>query len=493
MSNTPNLKLHLSQSMSLSPQLVASIRLLQLSSLDLEQEVVAALENNPLLEAEADEAPPASETELSFATLVGESVSAAMDAPQATEAMEATVGSGDIDNDDSFAVSEAWSAAGGEGDDDEDHPLRRAAAPQLGLRATLEAALVAEIADEADQAGMQRAVLALLEAIDDTGYLHASLPEICAAAATDAAMLRRAMALIRRHAPTGFGARDLKQCLLLQLDEVRAGTPGKTLAEQLVMDHLVELSARNREPLRTQLGVSPERFAAALALIRTLNPKPGQEPDDDAARAIVPDVLVTGAAGAWKIELNPATLPRVRLNRLYEQALGSGSQGRGLKEKLNEARWLLRGLEMRHDTLLRTTRAIFERQSGFLSQGEVAMRPLTLREVAVAIEMHESTISRVTTNKYVATPWGTFELKHFFSVSLNAGEAESSGVAVRAMIRQLIDAENPAKPLCDGAISAILLRKGVRVARRTVAKYREGMKIAAAPERKVMPELALAV
>ncbi len=483
----PNLKLHISQSMSLSPQLVASIRLLQLSSPELEQEVATALENNPLLEAEVIETSAASEAEQSFATMVGDAVALAMDTAKMPDATPES--SGDIDIDDSFAVSEAWSSATGEGDEDEDKPLRRAAAPAAGLRATLEAELAAEIED----ADTQRAVLAILEAIDDAGYLRATLSQLMAAAQTDAATLRLALALIRRLAPTGFAARDLRECLLLQLDEVRAGTPGKTLAEQLVMDHLTELAARNREPLRTRLGASPERFAAALMLIRTLNPKPGQEPNDDAARAIVPDVLVTGAPGAWKIELNPATLPRVRLNRLYEQALNDAPQGRGLKEKLNEARWLLRGLEMRHDTLLRTTRAIFEKQSAFLTQGEVAMKPLTLREIAVAIEMHESTISRVTTSKYVSTPRGIFELKHFFSVSLNAGEAEASGVAVRAMIRQLIDAENPAKPLCDGAISAILLRKGVRVARRTVAKYREGMKIASAPERKVQPGLAVAV
>jgi len=487
--NNPNLKLHVSQSMSLSPQLVASIRLLQLSSPELEQEVATALESNPLLEAEAPEPPAASEAEQSFAGLVGDHVSLAVEGQAAEATAPATKDGAEIDIDDSFAMSEAWSATSGDSDEDEDHPMRRAAAPAAGLRATLEAQLAAEI----DDAELQRAVLAILEAIDDAGYLRATLQTLMAAAQTDAATLRRALALIRRLAPTGFAARDLRECLLLQLDEVRAGTPGKTLAEQLVMDHLTELGARNREPLRQQLGASPERFAAALALIRTLNPKPGLEPDDGEARAVVPDVLVTGAPGAWKIELNPSTLPRVRLNRLYEQALNSGSQGRALKDKLNEARWLLRGLEMRHDTLLRTTRAIFERQSAFLTQGEVAMKPLTLREIAVAIEMHESTISRVTTSKYVATPWGTFELKHFFSVSLNAGEAEASGVAVRAMIRQLIDAENPAKPLCDGAISAILLRKGVRVARRTVAKYREGMKIASAPERKVSPELAVAV
>ncbi len=485
----PNLKLHVSQQMSLSPQLVASIRLLQLSSLELEQEVVAALESNPLLEAEAVEAPQPSETELSYASVVGEGVAQALDAASSDKAVEApTASSGDIDIDDSFALSEAWSAASGDNDEDEDNPMRRAAAPSAGLRATLEAELAAEIEDEETH----RAVLALLEAIDDAGYLRANLATLCAAAQVEAPVVRRALAMIRRLAPSGFGARDLRECLLMQLAEVRAGTPGKTLAEQLVMDHLSELGARNREALRQQLGASPERFAAAMTLVRTLNPKPGQELDDGEARAIVPDVLVTGAPGAWKLELNPATLPRVRLNRLYEQVLNDAPQGRGLKEKLNEARWLLRGLEMRHDTLLRTTRAIFERQNLFLTQGEVAMKPLTLREVAVAIEMHESTISRVTTNKYVSTPWGVFELKHFFSVSLKAGEAESSGVAVRAMIRQLIDAENPAKPLCDGAISAILLRKGVRVARRTVAKYREGMKIVSAPERKVEPAMAIA-
>lgn len=484
----PNLKLHLGQQLSFSPQLVASIRLLQLAWPELEQEVVCALEQNPLLEAETAETPPASEAELSFAALVGEGLTPAMDAPQQVE--RTPVGGHDeIDIDDSFAASEAWSAASGERENDDGNPLCCVAAATAGLRATLEAELATEISDT----DTQRAVLALLEAIDDAGYLRATRAELCAASGCDTATLRQALAMIRRLAPTGFAARDLRECLLLQLEEVRAGTPGKTLAEQLVMDHLLELGAvRHREILRVQLGASPERFKTALLLIRTLNPKPGLEYGGNDAPAIVPDVIVSGAPGAWKIELNPATLPRVRLNRLYEQALSS-SQGRALKDQLVEARWLLRGLEMRHDTLLRTTQAIFERQSEFLTQGEMAMKPLTLREVAAAIEMHESTISRVTTSKYVATPRGVFELKHFFSVSLNAGDAESSGVAVRAMIRQLIDAENPAKPLCDGAISAILLRGGVRVARRTVAKYREGMRIASGAERKVEPALALAV
>lgn len=476
---TPNLKVSQSQQLSLSPQLVASIRLLQLSSAELEQEVAEALENNPLLEAEAPEAEAPSAAEESQAAVMQDTVISADAASPEPR--------GEIDIDDSFALAESWNAASGDADD-EDHPLRRAAAPNAGLRARLESELAAEVGSEAQR----RAVLALMEAIDDAGYLRADLAGLAASCGVELAVVERALELIRSLAPAGFAARDLRECLLLQLEDVRAGTPGKTLAEQLVMDHLLELAARNREPLRQSLGVSPERFGTALALIRSLDPKPGLEVDPDAARPVVPDVLVTGTPGAWKIELNPATLPRVRLNRLYEQAIGASPEGRGLKDKLGEARWLLRGLEMRHETLLKTTRAIFERQSAFLVQGEVAMRPLTLREVACAIEMHESTVSRVTTQKYVATPKGVFELKHFFSVSLNAGEAEASGVAVRAMIRQLIDAENPAKPLCDGAISAILMRKGVRVARRTVAKYREGMRIAPAPGRKTAPLMAMA-
>ncbi|MDP3858413.1 MAG: RNA polymerase factor sigma-54 [Stagnimonas sp.] len=475
----PNLKLHVSQQMSLSPQLVQSIRLLQLSAQELEQEVATALESNPLLDNEPE--PQAAEQVALLAgeaALVGEHVAQIAETPLEAVAAPADDSRYEVDIDDSFAVSEAWSAAGGEGDD-EDHPLRQAVAPSAGLRARLEAELAAEIHDP-EQA---RAVVAILEQVDDAGYLRASGETLAATTGLALSVLRKALAHIRRLAPTGFAARDLRECLLLQLAEVRVGTPGRNLAERLVMDHLPELASRDREALRLRLGASPEQFAAARELIRGLDPKPGLEPEQEGSRYVTPDLLISGSPGAWKVELNPATLPRVRLNRLYEQVLANGG-GRGLKDKLNEARWLVRGLEMRHETLLKTARVIFERQSEFLRRGEIAMKPLTLREVAQAIEMHESTVSRVTTAKFVLTPWGLFELKHFFSVSLAGGQAESSGVAVRAMIRQLVDTENPAMPLCDGAISAILARQGVQVARRTVAKYREAMKIAAAPDRK---------
>jgi len=478
----PNLKLHISQSMSMSPQLVQSIRLLQLSSQELELEVASALESNPLLDSEPDaEAPEQSRLLAVDAGLVGEHVAQSAETPLEAVAAPADESRYEVDIDDSFAVSEAWSAAGGEGDD-EDHPTRQAVAPTAGLRARLEAELAAEIED-ADQA---RAAVAILEQVDDAGYLRASGETLMAATGLSLAVLRQALAHIRRLAPAGFAARDLRECLLLQLAELRVGTPGRNLAERLVMDHLVEFGGRDTEALRQKLGASPEQFAAARVLIRSLDPKPGLDPEEEGTRYVTPDLLVSGSAGAWKVELNPATLPRVRLNRLYEQVLANGG-GRGLKDKLNEARWLVRGLEMRHDTLLKTARVIFERQCEFLRRGEIAMKPLTLREVAQSIEMHESTVSRVTTAKFVLTPWGLFELKHFFSVSLAGGESESSGVAVRAMIRQLVDTESPLKPLCDGAISAILARQGVQVARRTVAKYRDTMKIAAAPDRKQIP------
>jgi len=480
-----NLKLHTSQSMSMSPQLVAAIRLLQLSGAELEQEVATALESNPLVEAVPE---VESEDVKAYASVVGDEVSEAAERPE--QAATATTSStGEIDIDDGFALADSWTRS--EADDEEDSRRDRfGAATAPSLRAQLEIDL--ELAITSQQQG--QAVVALLDAVDESGYLREEPAAVAARLGLPVAVVDEALALIRRYAPTGFAARNLQECLLLQLDEVRAGTPGKTLAEQLVMDHLEALGSRRLDALRQSLGVSPERFAAAMALIRSLNPKPGFDPSEDGTRYLVPDVLVTGAPGAWKVELNPATLPRVRLNSLYERALADAPHGRGLKEKLNEARWLVRGLEMRHETLLKTARSIFERQKDFLEQGEVAMKPLTLREVAQSIEMHESTVSRVTTNKFVATPWGTFELKHFFSVSLAGGEAEASGVAVRAMIRQLIDAENTARPLADGAISAILARKGVRVARRTVAKYREAMKIPAAPERKrERPAVALAV
>jgi RNA polymerase sigma-54 factor len=233
-------------------------------------------------------------------------------------------------------------------------------------------------------------------------------------------------------------------------------------------------------PAWPRWSTGSRRISAARDLIRGLDPKPGAA-GNVPAQAVIPDVLVTGQPGAWKIELNPETLPRLRINRRYEQYISGGAGAyKALKDQLNEARWLVRGLEMRNETLLKTARVVFERQRQFLRQGEEGMLPLNLREVAEAIGMHESTVCRVVANKHVLTPWGIYPLKAFFPTQIAGAEGDTSGTAVRAMIRKIIDAENRSQPLCDGEVAALLARRGVRVARRTVAKYREAMRIAPA-------------
>lgn len=224
---------------------------------------------------------------------------------------------------------------------------------------------------------------------------------------------------------------------------------------------------------------------AAFNLIIALDPKPGAS-QGAPAEAAIPDVIVSGRPGAWKVELNQDRLPRIRVNGAYERAV-LGSAHKALKDKLQEARWLVRGLEMRHETLLKTAQAVFARQKGFLESGEEKMVPLTLREVAEAIGMHESTVCRVTTAKFIQTPWGVYDFKSFFPSQITGSSTEASGTAVKAMIRRIIGGESRHSPLCDGAIAALLLRQGIRVARRTVAKYREAMKIAPATARREVP------
>jgi len=392
-----------------------------------------------------------------------------------------------VDADYDWSSAESWS--GGE-PTEEGEPLeaRRAAAPTEDAR-------VAALEQLELMVGSKREwelVLAIVEAVDDNGYLETSLDSILASlpAGLGATMaeLEAALGTVQSVEPTGFAARNLRECLLLQLDAVKAGTPGKNLAEVLVMDHLDRIAARDFLNLRSELGATEAKMHAAMELIRTLDPKPGASRVEP-AQAVVPDLIVSGVAGAWKVELNPANLPKLRINGQYERMMNANAaQHRGMKDQLQQARWLVRGLEMRHETLLKTARVVFERQREFLKRGEEGMMPLTLREVADAISMHESTVCRVTSNKFVATPWGVYPMKSFFPSQIQGAESESSAIAVRAMIRRIVDGEKASAPLCDGAIAAILARNGVIIARRTIAKYREAMKIAPAKERKLLAE-----
>lgn len=483
------LNIRATQQQLMTPQLLQSIRLLQLSSLELEQEVRQALESNVMLEEGEDgeeEAVPAAMDEAPADPAAGESTEAAVTgcdagAPDRVEA--------DFD----WSSAESWS--GGEPPADEDGPLESRLparnAEDLCMRALAQLRLVVDDEREA------RLVSALIEQIDDNGYLAAPLAGILAALPPEwqvtMSELESALARVQSVEPTGFGARDLRECLLLQLAEFAEGTPGLDTARRIVAGCLESVAGRDPAESARALGCCIEEFGLAMRLVRALDPKPGSTVREP-AQNVVPDVLVSGSGNAWKVELNPHTLPRVRVNTLYERLM-SGASHRALRDNLQEARWLVRGLQMRHETLLNTARAVFARQCEFLRQGEEGMAPLTLREVAQQIGMHESTVCRVVSNKFVQTPWGIYPMKAFFPSQIARAEGETSGVAVRAMIRRIVDAENRAQPLCDGDIAALLARKGVRVARRTVAKYREAMKIAPAPQRASPPQkgaLALA-
>jgi len=475
----PKLNLHIGQQQLMTPQLLQSIRLLQLSSLQLEQEVRQALESNVMLE-EGEEEEDRSVLEPAAEDACGEL------AP--SDSTEAAVTGCDaeafdkVEADFDWSSAESWSGGEPPGDDESSIESRTPARNSEDLRMRALAQLRLVVSDERES----RLVSALIEHVDDNGYLEAPLVEILAALPAQwqvsMAELESALARVQSVEPTGFGARDLRECLLLQLKEVPLKTPGLQTAIFLVSDGLDRVAGRDPAEAARETGCCIEEFGLAMRLIRALDPKPGSTVREP-AQNVVPDVLVSGSGHAWKVELNPHTLPRVRVNSLYERMMSGRAPHRALRDNLLEARWLVRGLEMRHETLLKTARAVFAKQCEFLRQGEEGMAPLTLREIAQQIGMHESTVCRVVSNKFVQTPWGIYPLKAFFPSQIARTDGETSGIAVRAMIRRIIDAENRAAPLCDGAIAALLARKGVRVARRTVAKYREAMKIAPAPER----------
>jgi RNA polymerase sigma-54 factor len=323
-------------------------------------------------------------------------------------------------------------------------------------------------------------VRCLVEALDDDGYLTLSLEELAEAMPAeleiDPEELQIALKHLQHFDPSGVGARSAQECLSLQLATLPADRTC-TLAQEIVRHHLELLANHDFPKLRKQTGCDDDTLRAAHFLICSLNPRPGAAYASPDTRYITPDVVVRKVRGQWLVNVNADAFPRLRINSLYAQIL-SRQRGSGLAGQLQEARWLIRNVQQRFDTILRVAQAIVERQRQFLDHGEVAMRPLVLREIAEVLGLHESTISRVTTQKYMATPRGIFELKYFFGshVSTDAGGA-CSATAIRALIRQMISAEEPNKPLSDSQISEVLGQQGIVVARRTIAKYREALSI----------------
>jgi len=331
---------------------------------------------------------------------------------------------------------------------------------------------------------------ALVDAINDDGYLTVELDEINASIDDEVSAEEVAAALVKVQIldPVGVGARNLSECIVLQLRQLDTETPGLQLAVQLAAEHLDLIATQAYGELRRSLRTSEEDLHTALALVKGCNPKPGQAVSPIAAQYVIPDVFVRKIDKRWQVEISPTGVPRLSVNQTYAKLLRGSGDHPVLRSQLQEARWLIRSLEIRNETLLKVATCIVARQNEFLELGDEAMKPMVLKDVAEEIGMHESTISRVTTNKYMHTPRGVFEFKYFFSSHLSSANGEDqSSTSVRAKIRKLIGAENPAKPLSDSKLANLLAEKGIKVARRTVAKYRESMNIASSSERRQRP------
>ena len=481
-----SLSLKLGQQLTMTPQLQQAIRLLQLSTLDLRQEIQQAIESNPMLElvedgddeapdADAnDEEAPANETE-EFRELAGDGDAAVEQMPE-----ELPV---DSSWDDVFQSAPAAQSAP---DDDFDGTERTGT--EESLQDHLSWQLNLTPMSERDLAIAR----AIIDGIDRDGMLIATVDEIVSGFPAEyeieedevVAVLKR----IQQFDPPGVAGRDLRECLLIQLNQLPDATPWIVEARALVCDHLDLLAAHDLQALMRKTRLEDDALRAVIALIRSLNPRPGTALASDDTEYVVPDVLVRRERDKWIVELNPETAPRVRINTQYANLVrraDSGEANTYLRDNLQEARWFLKSLISRNETLLKVATKIVEHQRGFLEYGEEAMKPLVLHDIAEAVQMHESTISRVTTRKYMHTPRGIFELKYFFSSHVGTSTGgEVSSTAIRALIKKLTAEENPRKPLSDSKITAILKTQKINVARRTVAKYRELLSIPPSNERK---------
>ena len=500
----PSLQVRLSQHLALTPQLQQSIRLLQLSTLELHQEVEQMLETNPFLEM--DEEAPLPESGLGERAGANDRVAASSEndgegsdggSDSAEPAIDAVEFGGTerddwengTESDDFDGIRETpGKASSNEGDDGD--PMERNSSG-VSLQDHLREQLHGMRLGAEDAASVE----ALIESLNEDGYLDGTLEEIAERIADSLdiddpearedlhGQLRCGLKWLQSLEPTGVGAANLAECLTLQL-RTMPRSEAQAVAIIVCKQHLDLLARRDMKRLMSATGADEALLKEAQALILRCEPKPGRQFSRAESNIIVPDVIVMKSGRGWKVVLNPDVMPKLRINDLYAQVLkghrGSES-GPTLSARLQEARWFVKNILQRFDTIQRVSQAILERQKNFFTHGEIAMKPLVLREIADELGLHESTISRVTTAKYMATPFGTFELKYFFGSSLNTDAGgNASSTAVRALIKQLVAAEDTKKPLSDSQLSEMLEEQGIQVARRTVAKYREALKIAPA-------------
>ncbi len=510
-----SLQLKMGQSLAMTPQLQQAIKLLQLSTLELQTEIQSALENNPMLEVQDDDGSSSenssekngkeardNKTEKSAES--ENSPDSDSPASEPTDSAEIELRNQEEDNiPEDLPVDSAWEdiyepaytqPAGSVGSaDDQNRDFTEFHNSGISsLQDHLNEQIQLTNLSEKDQ----YIAASLIDAIDNNGYLSESLEDLTTGMREDInneeiqfdldeveAVLR----MIQQLDPAGCGARDIGECMHIQLCQFD-DTEAVIVAKNIVKEHLNLLACNDFAKMRRRLKVNDELLQEAISLIRNLNPRPGRQIVHDHNEYIVPDVFVKKVKGVWRVELNPDIAPRLGINSLYAgmvKRADKSEENNFLRNHLQEARWFIKSLQSRNETLLRVGTAIVERQRGFLEFGEEAMKPLVLRDIAEQLDLHESTISRVTTQKYIHTPRGIFEFKYFFSSHVStANGGECSATAIRAMIRRYISAENPTKPLSDSKIASTLVGEGIQVARRTVAKYRESMAIPPSNERK---------
>ncbi|WP_027136023.1 RNA polymerase factor sigma-54 [Geminicoccus roseus] len=483
MSAGMRLEMRQSQGLVITPQLQQAIKLLQLSNMELDQFIQQELAENPFLtrgddgvaERQAEAAPEREAPLDGRAEPVPEAPAiAGADGPDwPSETGESSA--------EAFpAAPRERRSAGG----DEDLPSLEAT---LSRPVSLREHLLAQVVADADDPETRFIACALVERLDGAGYLREPVEELCVELKTGRDVIERALRIVQGLDPAGVGARDLRECLALQLRELNRLDP----AMQALLDHLPALARADFPSLLRACQVDQEDLQDMIAEIRALNPRPGAAFDPDPAPVVSPDVHVLPMPGGnWRVEVDPRTLPRVLADTGYYSVISSSAEGRKAKEYLSErwqsANWLVKALDQRARTVLRVTKAIFQRQKGFLTHGPARLRPLVLRDIAEATGLHESTVSRATSDKYVGTPRGTFALKYFFSTGLPSSDGESSVSAevIRQRIRKMIERETPDDILSDDKLVLLLDKEGMQVARRTVAKYRESLNIASSLQRR---------
>ena len=501
-----SLQLRIGQSLTMTPQLQQAIRLLQLSTLELQTEIQEVLESNPMLEVEEDNATsdPLEDTKQKADDNNNDSneqgnIDGSEMSDLQNDAAAQDVDLNSTEMPDELPVDSQWddiyeptmsTSSTPSGDDDKAREF-------LENQSSSDGRLIDHLLDQllvTNMSDVDRTIaLAIIDGINEDGYLQESAEEILSGLVNDLEIeldeVEAVLHLIQHFDPVGVAARDLKECLLLQLEQFSTDDyPVLKKARQIIKDHLDLLGNHDYAKLKRYNRITDDELADIIRFIQTLNPKPGGNISQSSTQYVVPDVFVTKSNGRWNVRLNGETAPKLRINPTYASYIQRGKKSDDntfMKNNMQEARWFIKSLQSRNETLMRVATSIVEHQRTFLDYGEEGMKPLVLREIAEELELHESTISRVTTQKYMHTPKGVFEFKYFFSSHVGTSDGgECSATAIRAMIKKLIEGEEPRKPLSDNKIANLLVDQGINVARRTVAKYREAMMIPPSNERK---------